>query len=63
MVAEVVVVESALLCVGEALAVVNGTDDWLVSRAAILVSVPIWFEGIALDLFLEPAQATLLIKE
>ena len=62
MVAEIVVPHSTLLCVADALTVVNGTDDWLIIWATILVGVAIWLERIALEFFFKDAQAHVLIE-
>ena len=62
-VAEIVVVESALLCVADALAVVDRTDDWLVIWTTILASIRIRFELVALEFLFQEAQATGLIEE
>jgi hypothetical protein len=57
-----VVFESTLLCVADALTVVDGTDDWLIIWATILSGVAVWFECITLDFFFEDAQAHILIE-
>ena len=62
MVAEIVVPHSTLLCVADALAVVNGTDDWLIIWATVLVGIAIWLECIALEFFFHYTQTHVLIK-
>ena len=57
MVAEAVVLDGALLSVGQALAIVDGTDVWFVVWATVLAIVAIWLKCIALDFLVEPAQA------
>ena len=62
MVAEIVVLHCALLGFADALTVVDGTDDWLVIWAPILVRIAIWLKCITLDFFIKDAQAHVLVE-
>ena len=56
------ILHSALLCVADALAVVNGTDDWLIIWTTVFVGVAIWLKCIALEFFFHYTQTHVTIK-